>query len=66
MQITVNGEARQVADGTTVKQLLEELQIPQTRVAVEINLDIAPKATYAERTLQDADKIEIVHFVGGG
>lgn len=66
MQIIVNGEARQIAAGTTVKHLLEELQIPQTRVAVEINLEIAPKATYAERTLQDGDKIEIVHFVGGG
>ena len=66
MQITVNGETRQAADGTTIRQLLEELQIPQTRVAVEINLEIAPKATYGERTLQDGDKIEIVHFVGGG
>jgi len=66
MLITVNGEARQVADGTTVTQLLEALQIPQARVAVEINLEIAPKATHAARTLQDGDKIEIVHFVGGG
>lgn len=66
MDITVNGEQRTATDGTTVRQLLEELQIPQTRVAVEINLEIAPKATYAERTLQDGDKIEIVHFVGGG
>ncbi len=66
MNITVNGEPHQVADSTTVKQLLEEVQIPLTRVAVEINLEIAPKATYAERTLQDGDRIEIVHFVGGG
>lgn len=66
MNITVNGEQRLASDGTTVRQLLEELQIPLTRVAVEINLEIAPKATYAERTLQDGDKIEIVHFVGGG
>lgn len=66
MKITVNGEQRSLADGTTVRQLLEELQIPQTRVAVEINLEIAPKATYGERPLQDGDRIEIVHFVGGG
>lgn len=66
MNVTINGEQRPLADGTTIRQLLEELQIPQTRVAVEINLDIAPKASYAERTLQDGDRIEIVHFVGGG
>lgn len=66
MKIIVNGEERQLNAGTSVQQLLEELQIPLTRVAVEINLDIVPKAAYAERTLQDGDKIEIVHFVGGG
>ncbi len=66
MTIIVNGEARQMADGITVRQLLDELQIPPTRVAVEVNLEIIPKSAYAERALQDADKIEIVHFVGGG
>lgn len=66
MQVTLNGEIRQLKHGTTVRQLLEELQIPLTRVAVEINLDIVPKARYAEHTLQDGDQLEIVHFVGGG
>lgn len=66
MQVTINGEIRGLNDGTTVRQLLEELQIPLTRVAVELNLAIVPKAGYAEQTLQDGDKIEIVHFVGGG
>jgi thiamine biosynthesis protein ThiS len=66
MKITVNGEQRPATVGTTVSRLLVELQIPQTRVAVEINREIAPRATYGERTLQDGDTIEIVHFVGGG
>lgn len=66
MQVCINGENRQLVDGCTVKQMLEELQIPVTRVAVELNLEIVPKAGFAERTLQDGDKIEIVHFVGGG
>lgn len=66
MQLFINGESRQVAEGSTVRQLLDELQIPATRVAVELNLEIVPKAGYAEQTLQDGDKIEIVHFVGGG
>lgn len=66
MQLTVNGEARELPDNSTVKHLLENLQLAATRVAVEVNLEIVPRATYAERTLQDGDKIEIVHFVGGG
>lgn len=66
MQVMINGEARQLVDGITVSQLLEQLQIPATRVAVERNLEIVPKARYAEQTLQDGDRIEIVHFVGGG
>jgi thiamine biosynthesis protein ThiS len=66
MQVSINGEMRQLVDGCTVKQMLEELQIQATRVAVELNLEIVPKADFAERTLQDGDKIEVVHFVGGG
>jgi len=66
MQVIINGEARQLVDGITVSLLLEELQIPATRVALELNLEIVPKADFAERTVQDGDKIEIVHFVGGG
>lgn len=66
MQVSINGEMRQLVDGCTVRQMLEELQIKATRVAVELNLEIVPKADFAERTLQDGDKIEVVHFVGGG
>ncbi len=66
MTITVNGEARQTACGLTVRQLLDELKIPVSRVAVEVNLEIVPKAAYDQHTLQDGDKLEIVHFVGGG
>lgn len=66
MDILVNGEARQVAEGTTVRLLLDELQIHATRVAVEVNLEIVPKSAYADHTLHDNDKIEVVHFVGGG
>lgn len=66
MTITVNGEERQATDGATVRRLLDELQIPVVRVAVEVNLEIVPKAAYDQHTLQDGDKIEIVHFVGGG
>jgi len=66
MKLTVNGEILELADGCSVRQLLDNLQITATRVAVELNQDIVPKARYTEQSLQDGDKIEIVHFVGGG
>lgn len=66
MQVTVNGEQRELEAGTTVNGLLEQLQLQQNRVAIELNLEILPKARYADQIIQDGDRIEIVHFVGGG
>jgi thiamine biosynthesis protein ThiS len=66
MQVMLNGEARDVRDGSTVAQLLDELAIGRERVAVEMNLAIVPKSEYDSRTLVGGDRIEIVHFVGGG
>ncbi len=65
MEICLNGENRSVPAGS-VKELLDTLAIDAKRVAVELNMEILPKADYATRTLADGDRIEIVHFVGGG
>lgn len=65
MQIFINGENRDVSE-KTVLALLESLGIDPRRVAVELNMDILPKAEYTEKTIADGDRIEIVHFVGGG
>ena len=66
MQIIVNGEPADIRDGSTVAELLEHLQIGRDRVAVEAGLQIVPKASYDSHTLSEGDRIEIVHFVGGG
>jgi sulfur carrier protein len=63
--IIVNGEQKEVGP-LSVLGLLEMLEIDPRRVAVELNLEILPKADYETTTLQDGDRIEIVHFVGGG
>jgi sulfur carrier protein len=65
MQITINGENRTITS-MTVLDYLRSLDIDPVRVAVELNLDILPKAEYAATTLADGDRIEIVQFVGGG
>lgn len=66
MQIVLNGEAREVLEGVTVKELLAGLGLEGVLVAVERNEEIVPRTTHATAVLRDGDAIEIVHFVGGG
>jgi len=66
MQITVNGEGR-VFDGPLhVAALLERLGLDARKVAIERNLEIVPKSAYTATQLSDGDRLEIVHFIGGG
>jgi thiazole synthase len=66
LRLTVNGEARAAAPGTTVSGLLQAMGVDPARVAVERNQDVVPRKTWAEAALADGDRIEIVAFVGGG
>lgn len=66
MQIVLNGENVEAKEGITIIELLSQLGIGLERVAVEVNLDIVLKARYDAYVLADGDKVEIVHFVGGG
>ena len=65
MEITINGEPVTIA-AMSVLHYLESLAIDPLRVAVELNLDILPKAEYGTTLLREGDSLEIVHFVGGG
>ena len=65
MQIIVNGETATTSE-MSVLHYLESLSIDPQRVAVELNLDILPKVHYGTTFLKDGDRLEIVHFVGGG
>jgi len=66
MQIEVNGTSREVDGGTTVAALLDELEVAQPHVAVELNLEVVPRAQHAETVLRDGDRLEVVTLVGGG
>jgi len=66
MQIVLNGDPVETAERSTVAMLLQQLGISRERVAVELNADIVPKSDYEKQLLSDGDKIEVVHFVGGG
>ncbi len=66
MTIQVNGETRNVADGSTVADLLRHLELVADRVAVEVNLEILDREKFAGRELREGDRIEILSFIGGG
>lgn len=66
MQLTVNGEPKDVPDDLTVRGLIEHLGLTQGPVAVEKNREIVPRAEHATTPLAPGDAVEIVHFVGGG
>ncbi len=66
MQIQINGEQREIAEGSTLAALVEGLGMKADRVAVERNLEIVPRAEWDKLVLNADDKLEIVHFVGGG
>jgi sulfur carrier protein len=66
MQLTVNGQPKDVPDGLTVRALIEHLGLGGGPVAVELNRAIVPRAEHASRALAAGDVVEIVHFVGGG
>ena len=63
--IKVNGESMDM-DGKTVAELLEAMDTSSQRVAVELNMEIVPRASYGETVLKDGDTVEVVRFVGGG
>jgi thiamine biosynthesis protein ThiS len=66
MQVTVNGISREVKDGTSVAELLSQLEIEPRHVAVEINLELVPRGRHAEQKLRPGDQLEVVTLVGGG
>ena len=66
MKIKVNGEEFDVSEGWTIDNLIDHFDLPRKKLAVERNLEIVPKSAYSEIHLTDGDRLEIVHFIGGG
>ena len=66
MQVRINGELREIPEGTTVAGLLAQLGVKAARVAVELNEAVVTKDRYEGRRIGPGDAVEIVAFVGGG
>ncbi len=66
MTLTINGEERAFGALSTLAALVAELGLDARKVAVERNLEIVPRSAYLQTVIADGDRIEIVHFIGGG
>ncbi|MBZ5645872.1 MAG: sulfur carrier protein ThiS [Acidobacteriia bacterium] len=66
MQLIINGEERSFGELSSLAALVEQLGMKGDRVAVELNCEIVPRTRWSETPLRDGDRLEIVHFVGGG
>ena len=66
VRLTINGEARTVQGALDIAGLIAALELDARKVAVERNLEIVPRSSYGATRIEDGDRIEIVHFIGGG
>src|SRR6201992_4207329 len=66
LRLSLNGETRELPSPLTVEALLGLLSLDPRKVAVERNLEIVPRSTYSAVGLIEGDRLEIVHFIGGG
>ena len=66
MRILLNGQPRELRDGATVDELLQELGVRRDFTAVALNREVAPRSAYGTTVLREGDRVEIVHPMAGG
>ena len=66
MHVYVNGELREVRGTASMAELITELELPVARIAIELNREVVRRTEWDTTMLKEDDRIEIVHFIGGG
>jgi len=66
LQIQINGEREEVSDGLSLSELITRLKLRSDQIAVELNHEVLRRSAWESTKLQSGDRVEIVHFVGGG
>jgi thiamine biosynthesis protein ThiS len=66
LRIFINGESRELSGTPSLAELITQLELPATRVAVELNREVVRRNEWSGTMLHENDRVEIVHFVGGG
>ena len=66
MRVTVNGEEKRFQEGVTLQQIIESLGIAEKVMAAAVNMEVVKKEQWSDYRPKEGDKIELLHFVGGG
>ena len=66
MKVFINGDERDLSGATSLAELITLLDLPAARIAIELNREVVRRSDWGSTMLEDDDRIEIVHFVGGG
>ena len=66
MRVYINGESKEVSGAPSLADLINQLDLPAARIAVELNREVVRRSDWGSIVLHDDDRLEIVHFVGGG
>jgi sulfur carrier protein len=66
ISIRLNGETRELSGEITLDRLLEEFSLPKQRIAIELNQKVVRRTDWPQTIVSDGDRLEVVHFVGGG
>lgn len=66
MRVELNGDVMELPEKATVADLIETLSLTGKRLAVEVNEDIVPRSQHSQFSLNDGDRVEVVHAIGGG
>ena len=66
MKVFVNGDEKDFSPGMSLAELITQLDLPAPRIAIELNREVVRRSDWGSTMLKDEDRIEIVHFVGGG
>ena len=66
MKIFINGETKELAEEIKLNELLKHFSLPSERIAIELNREVIRKKDWENIKVNDGDKLEVIHFVGGG
>jgi len=66
LRVFINGETKEISGTPSLAELIDQLDLPAARIAIELNRAVVRRSEWNNTVLQDGDRIEIVHFVGGG
>ena len=66
MRVFINGDSKEISGTPSLAELIDQLDLPAARIAIELNRSVVRRSEWSSTILHDDDRIEIVHFVGGG